>query len=61
MDFQTATNQTVATRTRGRSKNWNRSTDFWNFAAHSGHANHSTHLIRPVIASRDVAETIYGV
>ena len=33
---------------------------YWNLAAHSGPANHSTSFIRPVIAIRDVAETIYG-
>ena len=34
---------------------------YWILAAHSGPANHFTPLIRPVIASRDVAEAIYGV
>ena len=35
--------------------------DYWNLAAHSGPANYFTPFIRPVIASRDIAEAIYGV
>ena len=63
-EFQIAINYTAATRARRISKNCVFSyciPGYWNLAAHSGPANHSMPLIRPVNASRDVAKTIYGV
>ena len=52
-----------STDTRNFKKNcafFRRIPDYWNLAAHSGPPNHSTSFIRPVIAVRDVAETIHG-
>ena len=63
-EIQTAINYTAAAPTREISKKncafFRRIPDYWNLAAHSGPPNHSTSFIRPVIAVRDVAETIYG-
>ena len=62
--FWTAINYTAATRLRGISNkcaSLYRIPGYGIFAAHSGPANISMPLIKPVYASRDVAETIYGV
>ena len=63
-EFQSAINYTAATRTRGISNmcaSLYRIPGYGNFAAHSRPANISTPLITAVYASRDVAESIYGV
>ena len=62
--FQTAINYTAATRARRISKNcafFYCIPGYWILAAHSGPAKRFMPLIKPVIASRDSAETIYGV
>ena len=63
-EFQIAINYAAATRLRVISKKcalFQRIPGYWNSAAHSGPANLSTPLTKPVYASGDVAKTIYGV
>ena len=62
--FQTAINYTAATRAGRTSKNcafFYCIPGYLNLAAHSGPAKRFMPLIRPVIACRDSAKTIYAV